>query len=216
MAIKTKAQLQADITANGTLTAGEKTILSEMVESYEDIFANLTTVQRNAISSPSTGLIIYNIDTDRYEYWNGSAWFGIGQDLSTPLVVKVDLSSAELLALDTVPKSVAVAAGAGYALMPISIAYRYTYATAGYAGMFTNIFLKCTTKAAGSSTAFLAIPKTNLLAATSNRSGGLPTNTGTGIDAIVDNDGLELKADGTVTTGGGTLTVWVTYSIIVY
>ena len=216
MAIKSKTQLQADITANGTFAAGEKTILSEMVESYEDIFANLTTVQRNAITSPSTGLIIYNIDNDRYEYWNGSAWFGIGQDLSTPLVVKIDISSAELLALDVTPKAVASAAGSGYALMPISISYRYTYATAGYAGTFTNIFLKCTTKSAGSSTAFLGIPKTNLLAATSNRSGGVPTNTGTGVDAIVDNDGLELQADGTVTTGAGTLTVWVTYSIIVY
>lgn len=214
MAVKSKTQLQTDI-AGSTFTAGQQTILDDIVDSYEDVFSNVTTVQRDALT-PSAGDIVYNTDNERYEYWNGSTWFGIGQDLSTPLVVKIDISSAELLALDTVPKTVATAIGAGYALMPISVAYRYTYGSAGYAGTFTNIFLKCNSKAASSSTAFLAIPKTNLLAATANRSGGLPTNTGTGIDAIVDNDDLELKADGTVTTGDGTLTVWITYSIIVY
>lgn len=216
MAIKSKAQLQADITANGTLTSGEKTILSEMVESYEDIFANLTTVQRDAITSPSTGLIIYNIDTDRYEYWNGSEWFGIGQNLASPIVVKINISNAAMLTLDSVPVSIAAAYGSGYALIPSSVAYRYSYASAGFAGTFTNLFVKCSTKAASSSTSFAVIPKTNLLAATSNRSGVTGINTGATVDAIVDNDGLEIMADGTVTTGGGTLTIWVTYSIIDY
>ncbi len=113
MAITSKTQLQTDITAS-TFTAPQKTILGNIVDSYENVFPQLTTVQRDALT-PTNGLVVYNTDTDTYQYWNGVAWFGIGQDLSTPLVVKVDLSSAEILALDATAKIVAVAAGAGTA-----------------------------------------------------------------------------------------------------
>jgi hypothetical protein len=35
---------------------------------------SMTTTQRNAISSPATGLLIYNTTTAAYEFYNGSAW----------------------------------------------------------------------------------------------------------------------------------------------
>jgi hypothetical protein len=40
--------------------------------------------QRNAISSPATGLIIYNTDSLSIEFWNGAAWFDIRTGNSYP------------------------------------------------------------------------------------------------------------------------------------
>ncbi len=208
MAIKTKSQLAIDIAAS-TFSAPQQTILDDMVDSYENIFPQVTTVQRNALT-PTAGLIVYNTDTDRYEYWNGSAWFGIGQDLSTPLVVKINLTSADLLALNGTPITVASAIGAGYALVPISMAYRYAHVTTDYAG--GNVVL-CN-DASSTSDAFLSV--SNVTLRTSNKSGSLPANTGTGVNAIVDNDDLVLKATSALTTGDGSLTVWVTYTILTY
>jgi len=34
----------------------------------------LTTVQRNAISNPADGLLIYNVDCQTFEFWEGTAW----------------------------------------------------------------------------------------------------------------------------------------------
>jgi hypothetical protein len=210
MAIKSKSQLSIDIAAS-TFTSPQQTILDDIVDSYEDIFPQLTTVQRDALT-PTNGQVVYNTDNARYEYWNGSAWFGIGQNISTPLVVKIDLSSADLLALDSTPIAVASAIGAGYALVPAGISYRYTYGTAAYTGSY-NIQLKSST--ATGSNIFLAITSVALNSGAS-RSGGLPTNTGTGINAIVENDDLVLSASDAISTGDGVLTVWVTYSIIDY
>ena len=38
----------------------------------------MTTTQRNAISSPATGLQIYNTTTNQDEFYNGSAWGAVG------------------------------------------------------------------------------------------------------------------------------------------
>lgn len=213
MAVKSKTQLATDISTNVGASYNQsnlQTVLSDIVDSYEDLLPQLTTVQRDALT-PTNGQIVYNTDTDRYEYWNGVVWYGVGQDLSTPLVVKIDLSSADILAIDTTPIQVASSAGVGYALMPISLAYRYTFGSVAYAG--GNIILKCSSKSTANG--FTSISGL-VLQATANRSGSQPANTGTGIDAIIDNDTLELKATAPITTGDGTLTVWVTYSIINY
>lgn len=214
MAVKTKTQLQTDITADPTFTSAQKTILDDMVDSYEDVFAQMDTATRDAIATPGNGQIIYNTDNSRYEYWNGSAWFGIGQDLSTPMEVKVDLSSADILALDVTSIQVAPAPGAGYAAVPISYKYRYTFGSTQYSGTGSaNVYLKSASKTTADG--YTNISKL-VMEAAANRSGSLPANTGTGIDAIVENDALELKAGGNLAAGDGTLTVWVTYSIITY
>jgi microcystin-dependent protein len=38
----------------------------------------MTTAQRDAISTPATGLMVYNTDDDVMNYYNGSAWAEIG------------------------------------------------------------------------------------------------------------------------------------------
>lgn len=210
MAVKSKTQLASDIAAS-TFTAPQQVILDDMVDSYEDIFPQLTTVQRDALT-PVNGQIVYNTDTDRYEYWNGVAWFGIGQDLSTPLVVKVDLSSADLLALGTTAKIVAVAAGAGYALIPTQVVSRFTYGSIQYTGSF-NIVLKSTTVT--TSNPFFLIDGAQVKAA-ANRSSLATVQSSSSYNAVIENDSLELKSTAAIAAGDGTLTVWVTYSLIVW
>lgn len=40
--------------------------------------AQLTAIQRNAIASPLSGMLIYNTDTNFIEGYNGAAWVQIG------------------------------------------------------------------------------------------------------------------------------------------
>lgn len=210
MAIKSKTQLTTDIAAS-TFTAPQQAILTDMVDSYEDIFPDVTTVQRDALT-PVNGQIVYNTDNDRYEYWNGAQWLGIGQDLSTPLTVKVDLSSADILSLDTTPITLVAAPGSGYALMPVSLAYRFNYGSIAYADG-ANIGVKCSTKT--TSDFFIAVQALTIRAA-ANRSGSIPANTGISNDSIAENDSLQLQSSLAFTAGDGTLTVWLTYAIIAY
>lgn len=213
MATLSKSQLTTDINANATLTAAEKIILINMVDSYEDYSAQINTAARNALT-PTLNQIIFNTDVNRNEYWNGSAWLGIGQDVSTPIVVKIDLSSADILALHTTGITVAAAPGAGFAIVPSHMSYRYTFGSAAYL-LGGSIELISNSIAAGTSNSFIVI-STTVMRAAANRSGSTATSTGTGVDAIVENNSLQLKTSTAFTTGDGTLTVWVTYSIIAY
>jgi hypothetical protein len=71
------------------------------------------------------------------------------------------------------------------------------------------------TKVLGGTNLFISISDTVIKAA-ANRSGTLAGNTGTSADAIAENDSLVLRANQAFTTGDGTLSVWVTYSLIPY
>lgn len=41
------------------------------------LIPRMTTTQRDAISSPATSLLIFNITTNQYEYFEGTVWVGI-------------------------------------------------------------------------------------------------------------------------------------------
>lgn len=41
------------------------------------LIPRMTTTQRNAIASPTTSLLIFNLTTNQYEYFEGSVWVGI-------------------------------------------------------------------------------------------------------------------------------------------
>lgn len=58
-AVEASAALQVDSTTQGALVP------------------RMTTTQRDAISSPATGLLIYNTTTGRFEFYSGSAWVGL-------------------------------------------------------------------------------------------------------------------------------------------
>lgn len=80
MAIKTKAQLAADIAAlpapitRTTLL----TVLDDMVDSYEDIIQEYTTAARNALT-PVQGQKIFNTTNKRLEIYSGTAWLPCSQ-----------------------------------------------------------------------------------------------------------------------------------------
>ncbi|MCX7954184.1 MAG: hypothetical protein N3A01_03225, partial [Bacteroidales bacterium] len=38
------------------------------------LIPRMTTTQRNSISSPANGLLIYNTETNRFNYYNGTSW----------------------------------------------------------------------------------------------------------------------------------------------
>lgn len=61
----------------GTTTPDNSAILELYSTSHGFLVPRLTTTQRNAISNPATGLMIYNLDNQRFEYYNGSQWIGV-------------------------------------------------------------------------------------------------------------------------------------------
>ena len=212
MSVKSKVQLASDIAAS-TFTAPQQVILDDMVDSYEDIFSQLTTVQRNLLT-PTLGLMIYNTDTDLYEYWNGVTWLGVGNSLSQ-LSIKVNLSSAELLALNTTAKVLVAAQGAGYSIAPISLLYRYTYATTEYDFDSDSIFI-CKGTSPAYVNSFFKIPTIDINNSSTcsgiadKVSGGAPSQ------KVVENDSIKLSCSANPTQGDGTLTVWLNYSIIAW
>ncbi|MGC6402536.1 MAG: tail fiber domain-containing protein [Flavobacteriaceae bacterium] len=46
----------------------------------------MTAAQRDAIASPAQGLVIYNTDTNRYNYWNNTAWVPITSTITSTIV----------------------------------------------------------------------------------------------------------------------------------
>ena len=46
-------------------------------------FTRVTEVQRDAISTPADGLLVYNTDTDKLNIYNGSDWVGLGDILAS-------------------------------------------------------------------------------------------------------------------------------------
>lgn len=206
MAIKSKTQLGIDIAAS-TFTAPQKTILNDIVDSYEDIFAQLTTAQRNALT-PTAGLIIYNTDSDSYEYWNGSSWFGIGQNLGTPMTIKVSFNNTQMMTLGGTRLDVIPAQGVGYSVVVHDIMYQMVYATAAFD--FANNLAFNFISANGYN---FSIDKDAINSA-STTSGYAVKDFGTANDLVIENEDFELWTNVAATTGGGSLNLWVTYSII--
>ncbi|MGQ9820061.1 MAG: hypothetical protein ACUVQ1_09110, partial [Candidatus Kapaibacteriales bacterium] len=67
----------------GTTTPDNSAILDLVATDRGFLIPRLTTAQRNAISSPAVGLLIYNTDNSRFEYWDGTQWVGIFTSVTT-------------------------------------------------------------------------------------------------------------------------------------
>lgn len=83
MAIKNKTDIKAEINstivAGGGITATDlNTILIDIVDSYEDLIQEYTTVQRDLLT-PFEGLKIYNTTSNRMEYYTASQWMPCSQ-----------------------------------------------------------------------------------------------------------------------------------------
>ena len=54
------------------------------------LIPRMTEAQRDAISSPATGLIVYNTDTDALNYYNGATWGAVGA-FASPMTTDGDM-----------------------------------------------------------------------------------------------------------------------------
>lgn len=60
--------------SNTAITPDPSSILEMRTTSKGILIPRLTTAERNGITSPATGLMLYNTDTNQYNFYNGSAW----------------------------------------------------------------------------------------------------------------------------------------------
>lgn len=207
MAITSKTQLQTDITAS-TFTAPQKTILGNIVDSYEDIFPQLDTTQRNALT-PTNGLVVYNTDEDTYQYWNGVSWADMAS-INSPMTIKTDWSAAELRQSHSVAKILLAAAGAGFSYAPISVMWRYTYGTVAF-DFAGDLYLIFNTKT--SAEKFFGID----LTVGSSTSGVYGCTSDATKNSLLENQNITLKAPtSNATVGDGVLSIWLTYSLITW
>lgn len=80
MARKSKTQLQADITAlPAPITrVALVALLADMVDSWEDYFQQVTSVQKAALT-PVDGQVVYDTDLLRLECWDSNMWLPLSQ-----------------------------------------------------------------------------------------------------------------------------------------
>lgn len=96
--VEGKAQI-TDQVAIGTSTAPAASALVDMVSTGKGLLIpRMTTAQRDAISSPATGLTIYNTSNIRFENYNGNRWTWNG-------AVPETQNSSTVFNLDTIPST---------------------------------------------------------------------------------------------------------------
>jgi hypothetical protein len=85
--------------AIGTTNPAASSILDITSTSKGMLTPRMTGAQQNAISSPATGLLIYNTDSTAFCYYNGSAWQKIssgGSSVTPSALTKVDDTNVTL------------------------------------------------------------------------------------------------------------------------
>lgn len=220
MSVKSKTQLASDITTNIGPDYDEtalKTVLTDTVDSYQDLFQSLTTAQRDAIATPSAPNVIYNSDNSRLEYYNGSQWLPIGQyagSSSNVYTSKITLSAAQVLDLPNTPVELIAAPGSGYVINVINILFKMSFGSTAY-DYTQDARIKFESAAIGEYIGIVSQLTINNTSDASNywTQGGVVTQ-----DNLVEDDAVVIQGVTTSpvapTTGDGTLTLWVTYSIV--
>jgi len=61
----------------GTTTENTSALLNVTSTTKGVLFPRMTSIQRDGISTPATGLQVYNTTTNTYDYFNGSIWRGM-------------------------------------------------------------------------------------------------------------------------------------------
>jgi hypothetical protein len=212
MAVKSKTQLASEI-AGSTFSAPQQVILDDMVDSYQDLAIQLTTAQRNAIATPASGLLIYNTDNSQFEYYNGSAWASMSSGLGSTQSVSVAIGSAQILAGNTTPVQLIASAGAGLAIIPISVVVKYTYITAAYAtNTIQSIYFDTLDIGANNLIDFGSI-----LTETANKSAIRIVQSAIDENSVIANKALMWAIqNGNPTAGSGRLNITVIYTTIPY
>jgi hypothetical protein len=89
----------------GTSTDAASAILNLTSTTKGVLFPRMTTTQRNAISSPATGLQIYNTTTNTNDFYNGTAWVSLAS--GNIYTADGSLTSARTLTLNSQPLTIA-------------------------------------------------------------------------------------------------------------
>ena len=72
---------QAQIAINEDGSSPDNTAILDVKSSQKGILIpRMTNSQRNQISSPATGLIIYNTSSQKFNYYNGSTWIALSSE----------------------------------------------------------------------------------------------------------------------------------------
>ena len=120
--------------------------------------------------------------------------------------IKITLTSAQILALNTTPVTLVAAPGNGKFINVLSAVAKLNYNTTAYSNVAVNLGLVGTTQNLRTCTSFLdetATVRRNMTDATSSTGDQIPTNAALQIRSVAD-----------PTTGDSTVTFWVTYEIV--
>jgi hypothetical protein len=106
----------------GTTTDAPSAILNISSVTRGLLIPRMTTVQKNAIASPATGLQVYDTSTNSLEFYNGTAWQSAEPALGNPPVSGYVLSSTS----SGVRSWVAATGGGGSAYVVTGVSTTYT------------------------------------------------------------------------------------------
>lgn len=210
--INSKAQLTADISSS-TFTTPQKGLLVNIVDSYHDYCNRLTTSQRNAISMPATGLMIFNTDTAQYEYYNGTNWQGMGETVGSPQTVKVFVSSAELQNITTA-KDLVAAAGVGFATVPIKVYMKMDYESEAYDFENNQLQIIHDTIDVATDSALMYVNHTLVNTASDVFAEAAITKTSSSKINVLENKKMVLKGKSNPSAGDSAITLYITYVTI--
>lgn len=190
--------------ANGIITSANCVGAPSVVATAANTFAVGAIMYQRDVSTNYSTLVWKNTGTVAAPVWTLQQSSGI-------ITKKVSLTSAEILALNTTPKVLVQAAGAGTVIIPVFMMGKTTFATAAYA---TNLALRAK-YVAGADELFT---NSTLLAVTATaRQPFYPVAAGSvtaNDNEYVENANLVLDvASGNPATGAGTLEVVIGYMI---
>lgn len=120
----------------GTITPAVSALVDITSTTKGFLPPRVTTVQRNAISSPTAGLLVFDTDIAA-PFVYSSVWNQVQTQSSSDGIVyskRISISSVEFLSLFTVPKQLIAAPGLNKSIDVLSMVGIYTFNTTAYAG----------------------------------------------------------------------------------
>lgn len=82
---------------NGNNTPDPSAVLDVNSNSKGVMFPRLTEAERDAITDPGLGLLVFNLDICAYQYWNGRNWINVGDFMTlTPPPVPANFSATSI------------------------------------------------------------------------------------------------------------------------
>ncbi|MEK7255947.1 MAG: hypothetical protein AAB316_14445, partial [Bacteroidota bacterium] len=86
-----QSYIEQSLSVNGTGGAADASALLDVSATDKGVLVpRMTTAQRNAIASPATGLLVFDINTNGFWFFNGAAWQSIGSGMTGNLSLIAD------------------------------------------------------------------------------------------------------------------------------